>query len=256
MPHIYISIVSHGNDDDIINNCNLNEINMLDNITVIVRDNLSSNRLKEYCLANYFEYNASNIRLGFGSNNNINFQFATDLGMVETDWFILFNPDLDISAAMISLLHDSLENYSSQIFAINLYFDDQFSHMEYSLRQYPTFSSFFNILKGKSFTQPYDKATLANGSIVDWAAASFLVFQVKLYKELNGFDENYFMYYEDVDICYRANKFFSQNVVYLDNIKAIHQGAYQNRKIFSKHFKWYVSSLIRFLFKSSFGMKE
>ncbi|MDE1292895.1 hypothetical protein [Vibrio aestuarianus] len=93
-------------------------------------------------------------------------------------------------------------------------------------------------------------------SIVDWAAGSFLVFQADLYKKLNGFDENYFMYFEDVDICFRARKYYDQNVVYLSNIKAIHQGGYQNRKIFSKHFRWYFSSLLRFLFKSTFGFKK
>ncbi|MBB1272813.1 glycosyltransferase family 2 protein [Psychromonas sp. SR45-3] len=256
MAHIYISIVSHGNDDDIINNSNLKEINILDNVTVIIRDNLSSPKLKTYCAANYFMYNASDAVLGFGANNNINFEVASNLGMNKTDWFVLFNPDLDISAAMINKLSASLGNYSSQIFAINLFFDDKFSKMENSLRKFPTFCSFFNVLKGSSFTKAYDKKKLSYGGAVDWAAASFLAFKSDLYKQLNGFDENYFMYYEDVDICYRANKYFNQKVIYLPDIKAVHQGAYRNRNVFSKHFRWYLKSLLRFLFKSTFGMKK
>ncbi|PKH01846.1 glycosyltransferase family 2 protein [Psychromonas sp. MB-3u-54] len=256
MTHIYISIVSHGNDDDIINNSNLKEINALENVTVIIRDNLSSQKLKEYCLSNHFVYSASGVVLGFGANNNINFKVASNLGMNNTDWFVLFNPDLDISAAMIQKLSDSLSNSSSQLFAINLYFDDKFSKMEHSLRRFPTFLSFFNILKRKSFTEAYDKANLADGSLVDWAAASFLVFQAELYEKLNGFDESYFMYFEDVDLCYRANKFYNQYVVYLKNVKAIHEGGYQNRKLFSKHFRWYFSSLLRFLFKSTLETKR
>jgi len=256
MAHIYISIVSHGNDDDIINNLNLKEINILGNVTVIIRDNLSSPKLKTYCAENHFKYNASDAVLGFGANNNINFEVASNLGMSKTDWFVLFNPDLDISAAMINKLSASLGNYSSQIFAINLFFDDKFSRMEYSLRKFPTFCSFFNVLKGKSFTEAYNKASLADASSVDWAAASFLVFQAGLYEKLNGFDEDYFMYFEDVDICYRANKLYRQNVLYLKNIKAVHSGGYQNRKLFSKHFRWYFSSLLRFLFKSTFGTKK
>lgn len=256
MSHIYISIVSHGNDKDIINNSNLREINLLNDVTVILRDNLSSRKLKQYCLDNKFAYSSSDEALGFAANNNINFELASSLGMQQTDWFVLFNPDLDISAVMINKLADSICNHSAQLFAINLFFDDKFSRTENSLRKFPTFFSFFNILKGKSFTEPYNKANLADGSIVDWAAGSFLVFQAELYEKLNGFDENYFMYFEDVDICYRANKFHKQYVVYLKNIKAIHEGGYQNRKIFSKHFRWYFSSLLRFLFKSTFGIKK
>lgn len=253
MAKIYISIVSHDNDDDIINNSNLKKICLLDNVTVIIRDNVSSDRLKTYCVENHFRYNSSDATLGFGANNNINFELASNLGMKKTDWFILFNPDLDISAAMINKLSDTLGNYSSQLFAINLFFDDKFSKMEHSLRKFPTFISFFNILKGKSFTTAYNKANLKDGSIVDWAAGSFLVFQADLYEKLNGFDEDYFMYFEDVDICHRANKLYMQPVIYLSNIKAIHEGGYQNRKLFSKHFRWYFSSLLRFLFKSTFG---
>ena len=253
MAKIYISIVSHDNDDDIIKNSNLKEICLLDNVTVIIRDNVSSDRLKRYCVDNHFIYNASDVMLGFGANNNINFEIASNLGMKKTDWFVLFNPDLDISAAMINKLSKTLVNYSSQLFAINLFFDYQFSKMEHSLRRFPTFISFFNILKGKSFTTAYNKASLTDGSIVDWAAGSFLVFQADLYEKLNGFDEDYFMYFEDVDICYRANKLYRQPVIYLSNIKAIHEGGYQNRKLFSKHFRWYFSSLLRFLFKSTFG---
>lgn len=256
MAHIYTSIVSHGNDDDIINNSNLKEINALENVTVIIRDNLSSPKLKKYCAENHFEYNSSDVILGFGANNNINFELASNLGMNKTDWFILFNPDLDISAAMFHKLSGSIGNCSNQIFAINLFFDDKFYKMEHSLRRFPTFFSFFNILKGKSFTEAYDKAKLTDGSLVDWAAASFLVFQAELYEKLNGFDESYFMYFEDVDLCHRANKLCSQNVIYLKNIKAIHQGGYQNRKLFSKHFRWYFSSLMRFLFNSTFRTKK
>ena len=256
MAQIYISIVSHGNDDDIINNFNLKEINLLDNVTVIIRDNLSSNRLKTYCEGNNIKYNSSDTVLGFGANNNINFEVASDLGMKKTDWFVLFNPDLDISATMIKKLSNTISTYSSQLFAINLFFDAEFSKMEYSLRKFPTFISFFNILKGKSFTEAYNKGCLTDGSIVDWAAGSFLVFKTDLYEKLNGFDEDYFMYFEDVDICYRANKLYSQHVTYLSDIKAIHEGGYQNRKLFSQHFRWYFSSLFRFLSKTTFRVEK
>jgi len=256
MAHIYISIVSHGNDEDIITNANLREINSLDNTIVIIRDNISSSVLKSYCIENGFSYSASKATLGFGANNNINFKVALSLGMKKTDWFILFNPDLNISSSMIKRLVSTLPEFSNQIFAINLYFDEQFSVMENSLRKFPTFQSFFNLFKRTSLTQTYDKKSLANGAFVDWAAASFLVFKAGLYKKLNGFDESYFMYYEDVDICYRANKVYGQQVCYLKNIKAVHQGGYKNRKLFSQHFRWYFISLIRFLLKSTFGTKK
>lgn len=257
MEHLYISIVSHGNENDIINNSSLLDINNLDNVSIIIRDNLSNQILQDFCTDHNIEYNKSGAILGFGANNNINFKVAVKLGMKSDDWFILFNPDLTVTAEMVKKLCTDIQNFPLQkIFAINLFFDDSFSTMEFSLREFPTFISFFNIFKGSSFTKAYDKKKLSYGRAVDWAAASFLAFKSDLYKQLNGFDENYFMYYEDVDICYRANKYFNQKVIYLPDIKAVHQGAYRNRNVFSKHFRWYLKSLLRFLFKSTFGMKK
>jgi GT2 family glycosyltransferase len=253
MPKIYVSIVSHHNDDDIISNTNLKEINSLANITVIIRDNVSSSKLKSYCRSNGFQYNASNTQLGFGSNNNKNFKLASTLGMTDEDWFILINPDVQITCDMMCDLSNVINSYASQIFAINLFSDEHFLAVENSLRKFPTFLSFLNILKGRSFTENYKKDGLPNYTKVDWAAGSFLIFNAGLYGALNGFDEQYFMYFEDVDICYRANKLFGKRVTYLKDIRAIHEGGYQNREILSPHFRWYLSSLFRFLFKSSFG---
>jgi len=253
MSNIYISIVSHYNCEDIINNTDLVKINKFDNTNIIIRDNISSEKLKQYCNKNGFYYNTSKTPLGFGANNNRNFNFASNIGMNKLDWFILINPDVNITSDMLLELYNSVLKSKNHLFAINLFSDQKLTVMEQSLRKYPSYLSFFNIIKGKSFTEAYNKKDLNDGFKVEWAAGSFLVFKTELYKKLNGFDESYFMYFEDVDICYRANKKLNEKVVYLKEIKAIHKGAYQNRNIFSPHFKWYVSSLLRFLFKRVFG---
>ena len=36
---------------------------------------------------------------------------------------------------------------------------------------------------------------------IDWLCGSFLMLSKKVYQEINGFDEDYFMYVEDVDFC-------------------------------------------------------
>ncbi len=39
---------------------------------------------------------------------------------------------------------------------------------------------------------------------MEWVAGSFIAFKSSSYRKVQGFDENYFMYCEDIDICYRA----------------------------------------------------
>ncbi|MBM3291572.1 glycosyltransferase family 2 protein [Candidatus Bathyarchaeota archaeon] len=41
---------------------------------------------------------------------------------------------------------------------------------------------------------------------VDYVSGAFLLIQKDLFVKLNGFDENYFMYHEDADLCFQAKK--------------------------------------------------
>ena len=36
---------------------------------------------------------------------------------------------------------------------------------------------------------------------VDWVAGMFMVFSADAFRAVSGFDERFFLYYEDVDIC-------------------------------------------------------
>jgi hypothetical protein len=245
---LFISIISHHNDDDIMNNDVLPLINKLPNVVLLIRDNVNSHRLKEYCQSNDIHYTFSKKQLGFGANNNRNFHLAIDLGITEDDWFVLMNPDVVIELDNIKALSESIESRKECIFAINLYRDKEREEFDNSLRYFPQLSSIFNVFMRKPITRHYNKKTLKNYEYIDWAAGSFLVIKFGLYKSLKGFDERYFMYYEDVDLCYRARIFHKEKVVYLKDVNAVHFGAFENRKIFSKHFRWYFKSLILFLF--------
>ncbi len=39
---------------------------------------------------------------------------------------------------------------------------------------------------------------------VDWVSGGFMMVKTSIFTKISGFDENYFMYMEDVDLCYRA----------------------------------------------------
>jgi GT2 family glycosyltransferase len=52
-------------------------------------------------------------------------------------------------------------------------------------------------MQGKQYSKP---------TRVDWTSGGYMVIKNNLFKELGGFDENFFMYMEDVELCYRAHK--------------------------------------------------
>ena len=43
-------------------------------------------------------------------------------------------------------------------------------------------------------------------SKVDWVSGALMMVKKSLFEKLSGFDENFFMYIEDMELCFRANK--------------------------------------------------
>jgi hypothetical protein len=70
---------------------------------------------------------------------------------------------------------------------------------------------------------------------MDWVSGGFMMISHGNFDKLGGFDENYFMYMEDMDLCYRAKKLGISTYVY-PRAKALHlhQGS-SNRSFAIKH---------------------
>lgn len=247
MNNIYLSIVSHNHDDLIINNEALLELLTIPNVHIYIKDNVGSLKLKKHCDSVGFNYISFPLNIGFGHNNNIVFDCCIKNGMNIDDLFCVINPDVIIDKYNFELMVSKIKNNNNKLFTIDLYKDHDFNVNEPSLRYFSTWSGFFRMFINKPANIEYDKKQLKEFDTIDWAAGSFLIFKVDLYKKLNGFSDKYFMYYEDVDICYRAKKQQNQPVCFLKSVKAVHDGAYANRNMFSKHFRWYMKSFITFL---------
>jgi len=58
---------------------------------------------------------------------------------------------------------------------------------------------------------------------VDWVTGAFLLMRKEVYEQIGGFDKAYFMYVEEVDLCYRA-KMAGWQVWYLPRWHIIHYG--------------------------------
>ena len=70
---------------------------------------------------------------------------------------------------------------------------------------------FFNLIETLLIVLGLDEAlgvrfSPSKLSKVDFVSGGFMMVRSKLFKSLNGFDENFFMYIEDMEFCYRAKK--------------------------------------------------
>ena len=73
---------------------------------------------------------------------------------------------------------------------------------------------------------------------VPFAQGSFLVIRTELFRQLGGFDERYFLYMEDADLCRRVNEV--SELRYCPKAEVIHKwgkGSHKNFKLFCIHVK-------------------
>jgi N-acetylglucosaminyl-diphospho-decaprenol L-rhamnosyltransferase len=247
---IFISVVSHGHEKLIPELDCLSKLSLDDDVTVILKNNtaLKDNSLFEYCKSNNIELLDEQYNLGFGENNNYIFDYAVkNLGLQGDDLFLVLNPDVFISHHCLISLVELFVLQKVELATINLFNDDKFSLPDNCVRSFPFFWDFLSSYIGLGNSTIVDKKIVVDSVNVDWAAGSFLLFKASLYDGLGGFDIGYFMYCEDIDICWRSQKLLNQPLKFFPNIKAVHYAQHENRKLFSKHFYWHVKSMFRYL---------
>ncbi|VUD56649.1 Rhamnosyltransferase WbbL [Thalassocella blandensis] len=250
---LYCSIVSHGHFEIIKNLGCLENLAQCSFVTLILVDNIGCEKLNQYCGSIGVNYIQNEVPYGFGKNNNIAFEYAeNELGMnLDSDCFLVLNPDVFVSGKVLSELIDFFHLDQCDVATINLYKDDALELHDANVRKFPTFLNFFlSVFFGRN-SSVIDKSVISMNCEVDWASGSFLMFRSQHYSKLGGFDERYFMYCEDIDICYRSKYLFNSPVLYIPSLNATHIAMHRNKKLFSKHFYWHVKNAFLFLLRKN-----
>jgi len=83
----------------------------------------------------------------------------------------------------------------------------------------------------------------------DWVAGTALFIKRKLFNELGGFDDNFFMYFEDMDLCRRVRK-KGLKIFFYPEFRVLHGcgESYEDTRLQKKH---YYDSMEKFLVKHS-----
>jgi hypothetical protein len=83
-----------------------------------------------------------------------------------------------------------------------------------------------------------------------WLAGMFLAFRAESFRVLGGFDEKFFMYCEDADICARA-VLHADGIAFCPEATVIHEARRASRHAL-RHLQWHVASLLKFWFSATF----
>ena len=257
---IYIAVISHHHTRDIIDGLKPHLINAQRNLFVVIKDNEPCSELAAYCLAHDIEYLPNRKPQGFGHNNNDIFLYCRlKHGMEDSDLFVVLNPDVIVQPDVFEALDAAMNLKSVRLAAPNLFRDERMQILEGSIRIYPMPWDFVTSFVLKSRKTTLQRHHIDEAIPVDWASGAFLAFRAGLYRRLSGFDPKYYLYCEDIDICWRAKVLLNEPTLYLPNIKAVHKGHRDSHSLFSHYFRWHVSSAMkfssRFLLWKWFGRK-
>jgi len=134
----------------------------------------------------------NNIPQGFGTNHNAAFKLA------KGDFFCVLNPDIRLTMNPFPALLEFACQPDVGVVAPRVV--NNSGQREDSERRFPTPWELMKKIAGGKSAIWSDAHPVSSP---DWIAGMFMLFPRSVFEELHGFDERYFLYYEDVDLCAR-----------------------------------------------------
>jgi len=146
---------------------------------------------------------------GFAYGNNLAFQRAHDDGL--PDYYLLLNPDTLVRKGAIGALvrflethpavgiaGSSFENLDGTDWPIAFRFPSILSEIDSGLR----FGLATRLLR--RWVVPVEMSPVAQP--IDWVQGASMMVRRAVFDAIGGFDENYFLYFEETDFCFRAGR--------------------------------------------------
>jgi N-acetylglucosaminyl-diphospho-decaprenol L-rhamnosyltransferase len=148
------------------------------------------------------------------NNQNLGFAAACNQGARESraEYLLFLNPDTRLDSDALSVALTFMEQSQNQAVGIcgGLAFNE-YGGIALSAARFPTLKIIFGKISGldRFFPSHYPSHQLSpeecqKGGVVDQVIGAFFLVRRELYQKLNGFDERFFVYFEEVDFSRRA----------------------------------------------------
>lgn len=213
-------------------------------------DNSSDDRLRELeGTSDRIRYIHS-INRGYGAGHNIAIQEAIELG---STYHVVVNPDIYFEKGVLKKLETYMDASSSVglVMPRILYPDGE---LQYLCKLLPSPSNllFRRFLPWKKYVEKKNRNyelrfTDYNQEMeVPSLSGCFMFIRTSVLKQVRGFDERYFMYAEDLDLCRRIGEV--SRTMYYPFVSVFHKyekGSYKNRKLL----KYHICSVVKYFNK-------
>jgi N-acetylglucosaminyl-diphospho-decaprenol L-rhamnosyltransferase len=181
---------------------------------------------------------------GFGANHNQAFAHARG------SFFCALNPDIRLTQNPFPDLMDALKDQGDGVAAPLL--KNRKGEWDENARKFPTPWTLLKKMIIKSLKTDYN--LLSKTIRPDWVSGAFMLFPQSVYRKSGGFDEKYFLYYEDVDLCHRLWR-MGYRVIFRPQVSAVHDARYDSHR-HMRFLKWHVLSACRFFFSNFLNKRE
>jgi len=193
------------------------------------------------------EYLPLNGNRGFGAGHN------AVIMSLESDYHLVLNPDVELAEDALSR---ALAIFAGEadIALLSPGVRGPAGQREYLCKRYP--SVLVLLLRGfaplpiqrlfRSRLDHYEMRAMCGDrqpAEVELAGGCFMMAPSALLREVGGFDEGYFLYFEDFDLSLRLRR--HGRVLYHPEVGIVHRGGYAARKG-GRHIAWFAGSAVKF----------
>lgn len=225
-PGVTVSIVSHGQMELI-----LPLLEQLDRLcptiveTVVLTHNVPE---QSFLDAGAFRFELKRLKnlspLGFGANHNQAFKLCT------TPWFLVLNPDIRLTYDVVAPLIAGAA-IKSGLLAPRILEPGKTVHEPHRTLLTPL--EIYSRRK-PGYPLPTQPA---------WIPGLFMMFRAQAFEQITGFDDRFFMYGEDFDICARL-RLAGWDLQIDESLEASHEAQRDSHRSLQA-FAWHVRSLLR-----------
>ena len=210
-------------------------------------DNSPTDNLKNIINHPEVEYIFTGKNLGFAKAHN------KILTVLNSDFHLVLNPDVEFNKNVIPNLIDILKEKESCSFITPkvLYPNKELQNV---CRKHPSVLGLINrkikISKKRLILNQYQNINFNKPFYPEFIHGCFMLFKSKDFISLNGFDERYFLYMEDADICREIDS-IGKKILYYPDVEIIHyfkKGSSKSINLFFTH----ISSAIKYFLKWGF----
>lgn len=183
------------------------------NYEIIVVDNNSTDgsiEMLENKYVNKIRLIKNNKNLGFGIANNLGAKIARG------EYLFFLNSDIIAKEDILSGLAKIFESRPEiGILAPRLILPDG-SEQKFAFGNFPSLAG---LILGKIKKDTAEKKYVK----IDWVSGAALAIRKNLFDQVGGFDENFFMYFEDMDLCKRIGE-AGYKIEVLPSVQVVHLG--------------------------------